>query len=79
MNANYYEWYNYNNLNQKTEVQITNGTSTLYDVLYNYYANGWLYEVQLGPASAPTNVATYSYDSAGNRTSIALSNGTSTG
>ncbi len=64
--------YSYNNADQKTEVKITNGTSTSYDVVYDYYANSWLKDVKYNG-----NTVTYYYDSAGNRTGIAYPNGVS--
>ncbi len=72
--ANYYEWYNYNNAGQKTEVKITNGSLTPYDVVYDYYANGWLQDVKYNT----NTIAQCSYDSAGNRTRISYPNGVST-
>ena len=55
-------------------MKITNGSSTPYDVVYDYYANGWLDDVKYNN----NIIAQYSYDSAGNRLSAGLGNGTST-
>ena len=49
-----------------------------YDVEYSYYANGWLYKVTNALPTTPVDIATYRYDGVGNRTNVALANGTST-
>jgi RHS repeat-associated protein len=67
-------WYHYNNAGQKTEIKITNGSTTPYDVTYDYFANGWLKEVK----NLGTNVASYAYDAVGNRLTQTNHNGTST-
>ena len=64
--------YEYNNLGQKRSTSTT-GLGTVH---YNYFANGWLRNVQLGTNTPP--VASYTYDAVGNRTNVALGNGTST-
>ncbi len=74
-------WYAYNNAGQKTRVSIASGLDTsgnpvnaTYDVIHDYYANGWLQDVKYNS----NTIAQYSYDSAGNRMSIAYPNGVST-
>ncbi len=74
-------WYAYNNAGQKTRVSIASGLDTsgnpvnaTYDVIHDYYANGWLQDVKYNS----NTIAQYSYDSAGNRTGIAYPNGVST-
>ena len=61
--------YAYNNLNQKTSI-ATSG----YSVSYAYYANGWLKQVTSGAQT----IASYSYDSVGNREQVTLGNTTYT-
>ncbi len=65
----------------KTRVSIASGLDTsgnpvnaTYDVIHDYYANGWLQDVKYNS----NTIAQYSYDSAGNRTGIAYPNGVST-
>ncbi len=74
-------WYAYNNAGQKTRVSIASGLDTsgnpvnaTYDVIHDYYANGWLQDVKYNS----NTIAQYNYDSAGNRTGIAYPNGVST-
>jgi YD repeat-containing protein len=78
-------YYAYNNANQKIRMSIASSVDTAgnlvgatYDVLYDYYANGWLKDVKYNGTTLAT-IASYAYDSAGNRTDITNnSNGTST-
>ncbi len=87
--------YSYNNLGQKTSVQIgAPGTAdpsdcydnpdfywatqplanVIYNVGYDYFANGWLKDVTF----QGTWIASYGHDAAGNRTSITCPNGVTT-
>lgn len=75
LGANQYLRYYYNNAGQKTEIKITDGVNTPpYDVTYDYYANGWLKDVNYNSST----VANYTYDAVGNRLTQANGNGTST-
>lgn len=74
LGSGYHLEYAYNDAGQKKEVKITNGTSTPYDVTYDYFANGLLKEVK----NLGTNVASYTYNAVGNRTVQTNRNGTST-
>lgn len=59
--------YGYNNLGQKTAMSTTN-----LSLAYNYFANGWLKNVQSGGST----VASYTYDVIGNRDRVNFGNGT---
>jgi len=64
--------YSYNNLSQKTEMILRMSGSPVHTSTYNYFANGWLKNVQSGGST----VASYSYDFVGNRTRVDFGNGT---
>ncbi len=65
--------YEYNKLGQKTRVLYQSG-STLMDVRYIYYANGWLKRVR----NNTDPISKYTYDAVGNRTRADMGNGTYT-
>ncbi len=76
-------YYAYNAASQKTRESLASGLDTAgnlvgatYDVQYDYFANGWLKDARYAGNNNP--VATYYYDSAGNRIGIAYPNGVST-
>jgi len=66
--------YTYNKLGQKTNVTLIDDSSTVLDVDYLYYANGWLKKVESGT----TDFATYTYDPVGIRTRVDHDNTTFT-